>query len=209
MEYDPSVPTKIQHKSPKAHHVQPSTTRYSPVHNVNFVQFDSPMVKTQNLKYKNQFPKIKELFFRLIFLYCLRMKTLKLVSLFFRALESLFLEYSKSFKMTRKSQIQSLKITVSSKIMFSFKPNKLGQIYVKWYIKTQILRQVSACLVAQTKYTLWNAAQKCSESVVNSVRVESNKSSVSIVTKRCTSFPDLQFLFKGGGVKPVLNKYRF
>ena len=52
------------------------------MHKVYFVQFDSPMVKTQNLKYKNQFPKIKELFFRLTFLYCLRMKTLKLVSLF-------------------------------------------------------------------------------------------------------------------------------
>ena len=30
--------------------------------------------------------------------------------------------------------------------------NKLGQIYVKWYIKTQILRYVSACSIARKTY---------------------------------------------------------
>ena len=30
-------------------------------------------------------------------------------------------------------------------IMFSFQPKKLGQINVKWYIKTHILRYVSGC----------------------------------------------------------------
>ena len=47
-----------------------------------------------------------------------------------------------------------MKITVSSKIMFSFQLNKLGQIYVKWYIKTQILRYVSACSVGRKTYCL-------------------------------------------------------
>ena len=55
-------------------------------------------------------------------------------------------------------KIQRLKVTVFSKIMFSFQPNKLGQIYVKWNIKTQILRYVSACSFGRktycTKYTL-------------------------------------------------------
>ena len=49
-----------------------------------------------------------------------------------------------------------MKITVSLKIKLSFKPNKLGQIYVQWYIKTQILRYVSACSVGR-KYTTQNA----------------------------------------------------
>ena len=38
------------------------------------------------------------------------------------------------------------------KIKFSFQPNKLGQIYVEWYIKTQILRYVSACSVGRKRY---------------------------------------------------------
>ena len=46
-------------------------------------------------------------------------------------------------------KIQRLKVTVFSKIMFSFQPNKLGQIYVKWYIKTYILGNVSACSVGR------------------------------------------------------------
>ena len=36
--------------------------------------------------------------------------------------------------------------------MPSFKRNKLGQILIKWYIKTQILRYVSACLVGRKTY---------------------------------------------------------
>ena len=48
----------------------------------------------------------------------------------FSALETLCLENSKSVKINRKLQIWCLKVTVSSKIMFSFQPKKLGQIYV-------------------------------------------------------------------------------
>ena len=47
------------------------------------------------------------------------------------AFETLFLEHSKSVKITPKLQDESLKIMVSSKIMFSFQTNKLGQIYFK------------------------------------------------------------------------------
>ena len=47
------------------------------------------------------------------------------------AFETLFLEHSKSVKITRQSLIQSLKITVPSKVMFSFHSNKLGKIYIK------------------------------------------------------------------------------
>ena len=36
--------------------------------------------------------------------------------------------------------------------MFSFQLNKLGQIYVQWYIKTYILRYVSACSVGRKTY---------------------------------------------------------
>ena len=36
--------------------------------------------------------------------------------------------------------------------MFSFQQNKLRQIYDKWYIKTQILRYVSACSVGRKTY---------------------------------------------------------
>ena len=46
----------------------------------------------------------------------------------------------------------SCRVTVSSKIMFSFQPNKLEQIYVKWYIKTYILGNVSACSVGRKTY---------------------------------------------------------
>ena len=53
------------------------------------------------------------------------------IAFHFPALEALFLEHSKSVKMTQKSQIQSLKITVSLKIKFSFQPTKLRQIYVE------------------------------------------------------------------------------
>lgn len=46
--------------------------------------------------------------------------------------------------------------------MVSFQPNKLGQLYVKWYIKSQILIYVSACSVGRktycTKYTLCTAS---------------------------------------------------
>ena len=47
------------------------------------------------------------------------------------AFETLLLEHSKSVKITPKLQDESLKIMVSSKIMFSFQTNKLGQIYFK------------------------------------------------------------------------------
>ena len=48
--------------------------------------------------------------------------------------------------------------------MSSSQSNKLGQIYVEWDIKTQILRYVSACLVARnsncTMYTLCSGLSK-------------------------------------------------
>ena len=47
------------------------------------------------------------------------------------ALQTLFQEHSKSVIMIQKSQIQSLKVTVSLKIKFSVQLNKLGQIHVK------------------------------------------------------------------------------
>ena len=55
-----------------------------------------------------------------------------------------------SFKL-RKFRIQRWKVTVFSKIMFSFQPKKLGQIYIKWYIETQILGYLYACLVARVR----------------------------------------------------------
>ena len=77
------------------------------------------------------------------------------LAFYFLALETLFVEHSKSVKITRKSQIYSLIIMVSSKIMFSFPP-ELGQKYVKWYIKTQILRYISACSVGRKTYKVHN-----------------------------------------------------
>ena len=77
------------------------------------------------------------------------------LAFYFLALETLFLEHSKSVQITRKSQIYSLMITVSSKIMFSFPP-ELGQIYVKWYSKTQVLEYISACSVGRKTYKVHN-----------------------------------------------------
>ena len=48
-----------------------------------------------------------------------------------------------------KSRIKSLKFTKTCSYMSSSQSNKLGQIYVEWDIKTQILRYVSACSVAR------------------------------------------------------------
>ena len=47
------------------------------------------------------------------------------------------------------SRIQSIEFTKIKKNVLTSQSNKLGQIYVKWYIKTQILRYVSACSVAR------------------------------------------------------------
>ena len=69
----------------------------------------------------------------------------------FPEIETLFLEYSKSVKMIWKSQIYSLKITVSLQIKLSFQTNKLGQIYVQWD-NFVILRYVSACSVGRKTY---------------------------------------------------------
>ena len=59
---------------------------------------------------------------------------------------------------------------ISLKIKFSFQPNKLGQIYVEWYIKTQILRYVSACSVGRKTYypkcTLCNGNLVCTWQVM-------------------------------------------
>ena len=107
------------------------------------VQYDSPVVKTENPK--TTFPKLKNYFPSLF--WDENFKTC--FGFHFPALETLFLEHWKSVKITRKSQIYSLKITDSSKIMFFFQPNKLGQINVKCYNKTQILRHVSACSVGR------------------------------------------------------------
>ena len=63
----------------------------------------------------------------------------------FLALETLFLEHSKSVIITRKSQIQSLKVKVFLKIMFSFQPKKLGKIYIN-----QILYKLSDFLCVRT-----------------------------------------------------------
>ena len=110
----------------------------SPLHNVHFVKYDGPVVKSWN-------PKIHFLmgkrYFWGYFSYVVLGKNSKTCFDFhFPALETLFLEHSKSVKMTRKSQIWSLKVTVSSLIMFTFQPNKQRQIYVEWFIKTYLLR---------------------------------------------------------------------
>ena len=44
--------------------------------------------------------------------------------------------------------ISEVGIQLGLRVVYS-QSNKLGQIYVKWYIKTQILRYVSACSVAR------------------------------------------------------------
>ena len=80
----------------------------------------------------------KTLFLRLFFLCSFRMKTFKIcLAFYFLALETLLLEHSNPVKMTQKLQIQSLKVTISSKIMFAFQRTS-WENYVKWHIKTQI-----------------------------------------------------------------------